>query len=84
VSRRNGIVRSRHWLYWGLDHGFGMRIPHPIQRAIVTVWNHVSCSLMGHDTLTQDDQAGAVSCVSCLRAVRDPGSGVLRLWDMDW
>ena len=80
--RRVGLVRYRHWLAFGFDHGFGTWLPDPVKRATVASWNHVACSLLGHDTLVQWDRGGSVDCVSCLRSIRDPGEGVVRVWEL--
>lgn len=81
--RRVGLVRYRHWLAFGFDHGFGTWLPDPVKRAAVATWNHISCSLLGHAALTQQERDGRVGCVSCLRSVPDPGKGVIRLWETD-
>lgn len=83
-KRRMGLVRHGHALLYGWDHGFGMWLPYPIQRLIVGAWNRVTCSTLGHGTLVQEEQGGRVGCTNCCRAVRDPGDGVLRVWEFDF
>ena len=84
MKRHSGLVRHRHWLAYGLDHGVAMWMPYRVQRIIVHLWNTITCQAMGHDALTQHDMHGPVVCVSCMRAVPDPGDAVIRIWDLDW
>jgi hypothetical protein len=82
-ERRMGLVRHGHWLAYGLDQGVAMWLPRPVQRAVVTLWNRVSCSLMGHGPVIQDEPDGPVVCCQCCRSVSD-SDDVIRMWQISW
>jgi hypothetical protein len=82
MKNRFGIIRYGHWLGYGFDHGFGRWLPYTAQRPLVHLWNAVSCALLGHGHLFQDEPDGPVECSQCCRLVDDPGDGVIRCWEI--
>ncbi len=83
MRRRYGLVFHGHALVYGLDHGFGTWLPHWVRRRIVRTWNTITCVILGHGILVQEDSCGDVICTNCCRSIRDPGEGVLRVWEFD-
>ena len=80
---KTGLVRDRHHLAYGVDHGVGLWAPGWSKRVIVTTWNWIACLLLGHDLLIQEEPNGPAHCVSCCRDLRVTNEPVLRVWEDD-
>lgn len=79
-----GVARLGHHLVYAVDHGWLLWAPGGVTRLLVRVWNAVACTLLGHDTLIQDDPGGPAKCVSCCRAVpRYAPWQVIKTWEID-
>ena len=81
-----GLVRDGHHLLWGMDHGHLRWAPYWLRSAIVTVWNHVACTVYGHGILIEE-QPDLPHCTSCCRNVslaQAKEYRVLRLWGTEW
>ncbi len=44
-----GLILYKHHLCWASGDGWFMGAPEWLKYLIVTVWNHTTCFLMGHD-----------------------------------
>ncbi len=83
-KRRMGIVLHGHWLGYGLDHGAFMWLPYVMQRQVVRLGNNISCSLLGHGAVVQDERDGPAECCECCRSVDPVGDDVIRMWQIEW
>ena len=81
---RLGLALDRHHMVWAVNHGVGQWAPRWVQQMIVCAWNWLSCRLLGHDHLVQEEPNGPAHCVSCCRNLRvTPGMPLIRVWEDD-
>lgn len=61
---------GNHKLAWGHQHGFLRWWPHPVKHFVITVWNHVACTIYGHSHLCRNAPGELPVCCDCCRKVR--------------
>ena len=70
-----GLVRTRHSLCYGQKHGWFMWLPGWAKRAIVKIWNNISCYTMGHEIYGPWDLEDGMHidkfCSSCSKKWKD-------------
>jgi hypothetical protein len=73
---------GRWKLAYGIHHGWFQWMPDWAQGVIVGSWNHVACTLVGHDILIQKRRGAMAVCSACCRkvTVSDSDNTVLRTW----
>jgi hypothetical protein len=83
-ARKNwptGLVRTKHHLNYGVNHGVGLWWPEWAKDVVVTVWNLVACVLAGHGYLVQKEREGPISCTECCQqVVPSSDDQVIRCW----